>query len=325
MARLRETTTGRRVVLPARCLVGRVPTADLLLQESVVSGEHALIQWTGGHWELRDLGSRNGTHVDQHPLAAGETVALALGHRLRFGRRAVEWEVEAIDEPRPMARALASEALIVADGGYLSLPEGDEVQFSVYQDPSGAWVVEAGGELRSIDDRSLLVTEDGARWRIYLPTALVRTVSGHEVPVMIAQLRLCFAVSRDEEHVELAAIAGDRRLDLQARAHHYPLLLLARRRLDDRARGLSEAEAGWIPQTEWARMLKMDDNHLNICVHRARTQLSRLGVVDAASLVERRSGSRQVRIGVRALEIGPIVDDPGAPPSPRGARRARVR
>lgn len=50
-------------------------------------------------------------------------------------------------------------------------------------------------------------------------------------------------------------------------------------------------------------MLRMDDNHINISIHRARTQIGKLGVVDAASLVERRAGTRQVRLGLGQLEV----------------------
>ncbi|MFY0538241.1 hypothetical protein [Nannocystis pusilla] len=50
----------------------------------------------------------------------------------------------------------------------------------------------------------------------------------------------------------------------------------------------------------------MDDNHLNICIHRARTQLGRLEVADAASLVERRPGTRQVRLGPARIELRPL-------------------
>lgn len=51
-------------------------------------------------------------------------------------------------------------------------------------------------------------------------------------------------VSRDEEHIEAVAFAGVRCLDLQARAHNYLLLVLARQRLADREAGLPEAEQG---------------------------------------------------------------------------------
>ena len=50
-------------------------------------------------------------------------------------------------------------------------------------------------------------------------------------------------------------------------------------------------------------MLNMDDNHLNISIYRARAQLAKLGVVDAAALIERRTGTRQLRLGVDRIDV----------------------
>jgi len=290
------------VTLPARCLVGRARACDLVLDEGTVSGEHAVFQWTGAGWQLRDLGSRNGTFVDGQRLGSDEC-RLATGACIRFGRAAMTWTLVDDAAPSPMAIDLRTGALRCAEGGYLALPDAGAAELCVYQDPRGAWVVEAGGKLDGIDDRAELTTADGARWRVHLPTALPGTEKAIDTAVPVASLRLCFTVSRDEEHVAVVARVGDRCLDLQARAHHYPLLVLARRRLEDRAAGATEGEQGWVYQDELTRLLRMDDNHLNISVHRARAQLSRLGVHDAASLVERRAGSRQLRIGARHLEI----------------------
>jgi hypothetical protein len=58
-------------------------------------------------------------------------------------------------------------------------------------------------------------------------------------------------------------------------------------------------------------MLKIDDNHLNITIHRARVQFSHLGVIDAASLIERRSSTRQLRLGVGRIELVLLDADPG--------------
>lgn len=112
----------------------------------------------------------------------------------------------------------------------------------------------------------MLATRNGARWRIHLPTALAGTQQDTAGIMIVAGLRLRFFVTRDEEHVELIALAGERRLEFQARAHHYPLLLLARHRLADQAAGVPESEEGWIRQEQLTRMLRMDDNHLNISI-----------------------------------------------------------
>jgi hypothetical protein len=302
VAVLQQRDSGRRVTLPARCLVGRARTCDLVLDEGTVSGEHAVFQWTGAAWELRDLGSRNGTFVDSQRLGS-DGRRLDAGVSVRFGRDTRTWTLVDDGAPQLMAIDLQTGALRGAEGGYLALPDTNAAELCVYQDPRGVWVVEAGGTLDGLDDRAVLSTSDGARWQVHLPTALPGTDKAIDTAVPVASLQLCFTVSRDEEHVVLVARAGERCLDLQSRAHHYPLLVLARRRLADRTAGLADGEQGWVYQDELTRLLRMDDNHLNISIHRARAQLGRLGVHDAASLVERRAGSRQLRIGPRHLEI----------------------
>lgn len=303
VALLIQRDSDRSVALPARCLIGRAPGCDLVLSERTVSAQHAVVQWSGTEWELRDLGSRNGTYLNDARLEPGGTGPLALGARLRFGRDCPTWELVDVSDPQLMALQLESGQVHRAEGGYLALPDAQVAELCIYQAADGAWIVERHGEPTPLDDRAVLATAAGGHWRIHLPTSVAGTLKDSEALLLVVALRLRFTVSRDEEHVELAAHHGDRRLDLQARAHHYPLLVLARQRLADRAAGLPESEQGWLRQDDLTRMLRMDDNHLNICIHRARTQLGRLGVHDAASLIERRSGSRQLRIGTRLIEL----------------------
>jgi hypothetical protein len=63
-------------------LVGRRPPADLLLLNASVSREHAELSGQGG-WQVRDLGSRNGTFLAGQRIAG--RAALAHGAVIRFG------------------------------------------------------------------------------------------------------------------------------------------------------------------------------------------------------------------------------------------------
>jgi hypothetical protein len=97
---------------------------------------------------------------------------------------------------------------------------------------------------------------------------------------------------------------GVRRIDLEARAHHYVLLTLARRRLADQADpGLSPAEHGWLHQELLLDMLRTDASRLHIDIYRARRQLGQVGVLGAMRLIERRPGTRMLRIGVARLDV----------------------
>ena len=292
---------GRQFVVPGRCLIGRSRACDLVLAGRDVSGEHAVLQWTGAHWELHDLGSRNGTRVGATRLTAGARVALPAGAELRFGRESPAWILGDASPPQLMAVSPTSGECRVAEGGYLALPTAEAPEVAVYQDADGRWSIERGGVADALEDRALI--DAGGPWRLYLPRHFGGTWEDGDAPVLVSALRLCFAVSRDEETVELVAWAGERRIDLQARAHHYPLLLLARRRLADRANGVPEAEQGWIRQDELLALLKIGEDHLSITIHRARTQLGKAGVADAAALIVRRAGTRLLRLGVAVVEI----------------------
>lgn len=292
---------GVEFVPPERCLVGRSRGCDLVLTGRDVSGEHAVVQWNGARWEVRDLGSRNGTTVDGVRVAAGARVELRVGAVIGFGREAAGWVLAAGEAPVAMAVAAVGEGRVVSEGGYLALPGAEAPVLAVFQDAEGRWVAEGAEGLRAIADRALV--EAGGLWRVHLPASCAGTWDDAAAPVLVASLRLRFTVSRDEEQVGLVAFAGERAIDLQVRAHHYPLLTLARRRLADRLAGLGAADEGWLRQDDLRTMLRLREDHLSISIHRARAQLGKAGVADAAAVIERRPGTRWVRIGVAGLEV----------------------
>jgi hypothetical protein len=136
---------------------------------------------------------------------------------------------------------------------------------------------------------------------------MLRTSIANEIPVLeIRNLEVAFSVSKDEEHVSLQVGCGARTFDLGARAHHYMLLTLARRRLEDAAQGLLETSCGWVYQEELAVRPEMAPSQLNIDVCRLRKQFASLGICDAANIIERRPRTRQLRIGTGLIRIVPL-------------------
>ncbi|MGW4380019.1 FHA domain-containing protein [Kitasatospora sp. NPDC004531] len=77
-----------RLCLPdpavGRLLIGRMTGSDLRLGDATVSRRHAELRFEDGRWLLHDLGSANGTFVNDRRLAGGTVVRP--GDRLRFGR-----------------------------------------------------------------------------------------------------------------------------------------------------------------------------------------------------------------------------------------------
>jgi predicted component of type VI protein secretion system len=91
---------------PMRSLVGRNDPphcqVDIDLNDCelgnppMVSRRHALLQWQDGTLQIRDLGSRNGTFINEKKLDVlpnqnfSEPAALAIGSRIRLGNIQLE-------------------------------------------------------------------------------------------------------------------------------------------------------------------------------------------------------------------------------------------
>jgi hypothetical protein len=293
-------------------LVGRSRLADLRMTEPTVSGEHAVLRWTGREWELHDLGSRNGTIVDGRRLAPGEHVALACGAVIAFGQADNAWRLS--DDAPPTIIAVPTEGgePMSARNFLLALPSDENPEAVAYRDAVGDWVLEHGGEAARIADRAT-VRAGGRGFVLRVPDVIAATRDISSPAPHLGGLILCFSVSRDEEYVALTARDDHHAIDLGARAHHLVLLTLARARLEDRKAQASatteraaappETAEGWVYQDELADKLAMDETHLNVAVFRCRRQLAEAGVLGAAGIIERRRPTREVRLGVARIEI----------------------
>jgi pSer/pThr/pTyr-binding forkhead associated (FHA) protein len=62
--------------------LGRSPANTIVVPDTFASAEHALISWRGGQWWLEDLGSRNGTRLNdvsvtmQTVLSTGDVISI---------------------------------------------------------------------------------------------------------------------------------------------------------------------------------------------------------------------------------------------------------
>ncbi|MEZ4471339.1 MAG: FHA domain-containing protein [bacterium] len=284
-----RSATGEVFTLSARTVVGRAAACGLRLDSPRVSGEHAVIMWTGTTWQVRDLGSRNGTVVDGRRLEPGEAVVAGVGSRVAFGDQVFEW----LQVVAPVAVAVSEAGRrAVAAGGVLAIPDREDPEVIVFWRPGG-WVMEDEAGLRPAGADLRI---QGERWRLELPEAFEATVEDASVRLADVQVRL--AVSRDEEYVETRWDLGGRSVAIESRAHHYLLVTLARLRL-------AEPEDGWVTSDELCRMLALDRRALNVQVFRARHELADLGVEDAASLIERRPGAH-LRLGILAVELASL-------------------
>ena len=78
----------RTFKLAASMSVGRAPEAEIRLDDTYVSQQHARIFGKGEAWYVEDLGSTNGTFVNDQKLAAPAKVEP--GDRIRVGTTVLE-------------------------------------------------------------------------------------------------------------------------------------------------------------------------------------------------------------------------------------------
>jgi len=74
--------------LAASMAIGRDPACEIRVDDTYASQQHARIFGKGGHWFVEDLGSTNGTFVNDQRL--GAPAQLQAGDRIRVGQTELE-------------------------------------------------------------------------------------------------------------------------------------------------------------------------------------------------------------------------------------------
>lgn len=89
--------------------IGRQAGAYFLVDHASVSRRHAEISYANGQYVLRDLGSSNGTFVNEQRLTSGSTYLLKSNERIRFGQ--IPYRFIARGAGKQATRTATSEAL----------------------------------------------------------------------------------------------------------------------------------------------------------------------------------------------------------------------
>lgn len=127
---------GAEVPIPGRrFLIGRDRSCGLRPKHPLVSGRQCEILRQGPHVLVRDLGSVNGTLVNEHCLQAGEAQRVADGDRLQVGRLIfsirIADDLEAGSEP--VAESRSSSAELEVERWLLGSADSEPVESSEFR------------------------------------------------------------------------------------------------------------------------------------------------------------------------------------------------
>ncbi len=303
MAWVRRIVDDRRWPLQTETSIGRSTACGLVLAESYISMQHACFRWSGSHWLVRDLGSRNGTFLDHVALRDQDWHDVHASVQLAFGHPDEAWDLVDASPPEPMLIPLLGGQPRVIDADCLLLPDESSCEATLLRDDSGRWWLEtvAQPSARALSDQEAFEVGNES-FRFHLPVAH-RSTEPLDAGLDWQDILLEFLVSRDEEHVELVMHWHGRQTSLGSRAHHYLLLELARRRVAERGAHLPEPSCGWVYHDELSRALRMDEQRVNLEVFRLRQQFAKLNLREPMRIVERRPRTRQLRIGAPLLRV----------------------
>lgn len=276
-----------------------------------ISSVHAVITWSASRrrWELRDLGSQNGTFVDGKQLAPGQSVRLVEGTAVVFGRLALT----VVDAEPPPAHAVCHRTGEVrrARDGVVSLPDENDSEVVVARGDKGWQMGPPALLLGEPDHRDVVLVEGetaveagGRSWSVWIPSTYHRTVGSNH---SLSDYRVVIEL-RPRDQICLLLEKGDDCIFLGSRVHHELLWLLIRRRIADMEAGVPLDEQGWMAQDEVTATMWLasadPSAHLNMLVYRARQQMQKYAPADYKSLIERhpvRTGT--LRIGASRLRI----------------------
>jgi hypothetical protein len=86
---LLDSTEPALFLLASSNLLGRAADNAICLEDPLVSAHHARVSFAGGQWLVEDLGSRNGTRVNELPVET--PIALASGDVVQVGGKALRF------------------------------------------------------------------------------------------------------------------------------------------------------------------------------------------------------------------------------------------
>jgi hypothetical protein len=287
--------------------VGRAANNTLVLSDDTVSWHHAQIWVEGDVPWLRDLGSRNGTFVNDERVVGASR--LTDGDVVRIGKHALltlrgsssapaAWRTRHVEDLSTGVRLLVrSDRFLLgsapdcdlrveawpARAATIVLHDNGEIWIGTDEEE---WQVEPSQEFE-LRGRRLRVVEEA------LPHAPTVEWEAQVYPYEVQ------AVGTAEDGPQAVLVDASTSRSVVLTGNRGVLLyVLARKLAKDRSAGSSRGEEGWCATEDvltgvWGRGQK-SANHLNVLVHRLRGQLAEEGF--DPWFVEKRRGAIRLRV-----------------------------
>ncbi|MEL6534627.1 MAG: FHA domain-containing protein [Bacteroidota bacterium] len=290
MATIVNTDSKEQRILFKHHTVGRERHNRLVLAENDVSRSHAAFYWDGQHWHLKDQ-SRNGTLVNGKYIK-DHSVPLALEDTLQFGQYAgAQWKVTGLEPPTSFLQALDSPNLVIQLATELLYPDEENPIASFYQNPDRQWMADLG-EAPQLLKHEETYTLAGKTWRFIENDPMQVTENNSQIR---DEAEVLLSPVPKSDQWMLTIVIRNITLDLQIRAHHRILALLAEQlenQPEDPWMGIEDMVAVLDPDG----FLEWDEYYINTQVHRFRKQVMNLAPYGFlfSDLIDRKKGFMRI-------------------------------
>lgn len=272
--------------------VGRAPANELVVSDPTVSGHHLMVWRDAQAIWIKDLGSTNGTFLNERRIRSVHPVRD--GDKVRLGTSCVLQVKAAIPTPSAdRARGFVLEDLRAGTrfpltGDRFSIGSGTRADLRLPDGPEivGVLILHSNGEVRLGTDESEGPLPVGEEFIIAERPFRVVEVDGVQAATEVpAAERYPYRLSVTLEgpfgaEATLEDLPTKKSHKIESGNRAVLLFMLGRRFEEERIKGVPSEERGWCPDDEvmtgiWGR--HGDENKLNVLLHRLRAELRTAG------------------------------------------------
>lgn len=293
-------------------LIGRAPGNGLVLTSEHISWHHAMLWVEGARLWIKDIGSSNGTFIDDKrvlkpsPVEPSSTIRLGTDVTIRFqdNKRVALHDLFIEEVDKPGVTPIASNRL------YIGTAEDSDVMLDSGPERAATLQIHSDGEIwigTSDGEHALEIGEHfevaGRQFRICQKV--------QRTPTMLAMdMRYPYHLSVNLQgaigpRAQLRDLKTGKVFEIQSNNRVVLLYILARRLAEDRESTQSKDAEGWCKDEEvssgiWGRNWQEHSaGHLHVLVHRLRNQI-KTGGFDPWFIEKKR---RHVRLCLPEVEV----------------------